>query len=131
MTDSFKEILAECDETAECLVKADAQVLHHEQRRAASGAGSQDELFVHELQSANIKARDSRLVAVVPDVGGRGRGRAKAKAAPATPKVKVTKELCEKMDQKEAKGHMPPGPGSCLWRSTADSAWHCRIRWLP
>jgi hypothetical protein len=45
--------------------------------------------------------------------------------------VKVTKDLCVVMDQKEAKGYTPPGTGSCLWRSTADSAWHCRIRWLP
>jgi hypothetical protein len=41
--------------------------------------------------------------------------------------VKVTKDLWVVMDQKEAKGYTPPGTGSRLWRSSADSAWHCRL----
>ena len=126
-TDSLKGILAECEDGADCWLKADAQVLQHEQREAASGAGSHDEQFVHELVGASIKARESQVATDVPAVGGRGRARAKGHAAQAPSKVKVTKDLCVVMDQKEAKGYTPPGTGSCLWRSSADSAWHCRL----
>jgi len=122
-------VLLEVDAAMNCLERSDEEKLRKE-KAAAKDKCLEYEEFVKQWINERCLVRDRALGPPPAKGKGKAKGKAKGKGAvgpPPPPKRSLPPAMDNMMDQKDAKGWMPPPEDAKLWKSRRPPAWHTEV----